>query len=229
MGNVAIPGNGIWIRRGCPPTASVLRFVIAPLRVGKAPLTCHCEAPQEPWQSRSTRRNTGKPRRIRRCLFEIAASGLRHPRNDTGGWHSQVCPCAPPGEAGYQICHCEAPQEPWQSRSTRSDRRKAIGESATASPRFPRRFAPQNDKLGSIARSAKPLYNLPACKALTTRKGHAASVRRQSRQRLRSERRYRRNWLVRFYRYLVRTGSAFPRLPRRLRLLAMTSRGRLPF
>ena len=151
------------------------------------------------------------------------------PRNDTGGRHSQVCPCAPPGEAGYQICHCEAPQEPRQSRSTRSDRRKAIGESATASPRFPRRFAPRNDKPGSIARSAKPLYNLPACKALTTRKGHAASVMRQSRQRLRSERRYRRNWLVRFYRYLVRTGSAFPRLPRRLRLLAMTSRGRLPF
>ena len=158
--------------------------------MGKAPLTCHCEAPQEPWQSRSTRRNTGKPRRIRKCLFEIAASGLRHPRNDTGGRHSQVCPCAPPGEAGYQICHCEAPQEPWQSRSTRSDRRKAIGESATASPRFPRRFAPRNDKPGSIARSAKPLYNLPACKALTTRKGHAASVRRQSRQRLRSDRRY---------------------------------------
>ena len=34
--------------------------------------------------------------------------------------------------------------------------------------------------------------------ALATRKGHAASVRRQSRQRLRSERRYGRNWLVRF-------------------------------
>ena len=46
----------------------------------------------------------------------------------------------------------------------------------------------------------------------TTRKGHAASVRRQSRQRLRSDRRYRRNRLVRFYRHLVRTGSAFPRL-----------------
>ena len=120
-------------------------------------------------------------------------------------------------------CHCEEAQPTWQSRSTRPDRGKAIGESATASPRFPRRFAPRNDKPGSIARSAKPLYNLPACKALTTRKGHAASVRRQSRQRLRSERRYRRNWLVRFYRYLVRTGSAFPRLPRRAcALLAMT-------
>ena len=97
--------------------------------MGKAPLTCHCEAPQEPWQSRSTRRNTGKPRRIRKCLFEIAASGLRPPRNDTGGRHSQVCPCAPPGEAGYQICHCEAPQEPWQSRSTRLEHRKAPAKS----------------------------------------------------------------------------------------------------
>ena len=47
-------------------------------------------------------------------------------------------------------CHCEAPQEPWQSRSTRPDPRKAIGESATASPRFPRRFAPRNDKLGGL-------------------------------------------------------------------------------
>ena len=51
--------------------------------------------------------------------------------------------------------------------------------------------------------------------ALTPRKGDAASVRRQSRQRLRSERRYRRNRFLRFYRHLVRTGSAFPRLPRR--------------
>ena len=51
--------------------------------------------------------------------------------------------------------------------------------------------------------------------AVTPRKGDAASVRRQSRQRLRSERRYRRNRFLRFYRHLVRTGSAFPRLPRR--------------
>ena len=64
-------------------------------------------------------------------------------------------------------------------------------------------------------RSAILPGNLQLPMALATRKGHAASVRRQSRQRLRSERRYRRNRLVRFYRHLVRTGSAFPRLPRR--------------
>ncbi len=40
--------------------------------------------------------------------------------------------------------------------------------------------------------------NLQLPMALTTRKGHAASVRRQSRQRLRSERRYRHNWRVAF-------------------------------
>ena len=61
---------------------------------------------------------------------------------------------------------------------------------------IPRRFAPRNDKSGGIARSTMSLHNLPACKALAARKGHAASVRRQSRQWLRSERRYRRN---RFY------------------------------
>ena len=74
-------------------------------------------------------------------------------------------------------------------------------------------------------RSAILPGNLQLPMALATRKGHAASVRRQSRQRLRSERRYiflsrsrrryRRNRSVRFYRHLVRTGSAFPRLPRR--------------
>ena len=51
---------------------------------------------------------------------------------------------------------------------------------------------------------------MPACMALTARKGHAASVRRQSRQRLRSERRYRRNRFSRFYRQPVRIGSIAP-------------------
>ena len=61
-------------------------------------------------------------------------------------------------------------------------------------------------------------------KALTTRKGHAASVRRQSRQRLRSERRYRRNWSVHFIDALYEL-----QLPSRdchvASLLAMTIRG----
>ena len=46
--------------------------------------------------------------------------------------------------------------------------------------------------------------------AVTPRKGDAASVRRQSRQRLRSERRYRRNWCIPFSRRPVRIGSIAP-------------------
>ena len=98
----------------------------------------------------------------------------------------------------------------WQSRSTQPDNRvlpantAALRDGASRTPPPTRRV-----------RSAGIPGNLQLPKALTTRKGHAASVRRQSRQRLRSERRYRRNRLVRFYRHLVRTGSAFLRLPRR--------------
>ena len=44
-----------------------------------------------------------------------------------------------------------------------------------------------------------------------------------------SERRYRRNRSVRFYRHLVRTGSAFPRLPRAQSALAMTNLGAIAF
>ena len=84
-----------------------------------------------------------------------------------------------------------------QSRRTRPHRGKAIGENATAFPRLPRRFAPRNDTSGGYCGAPAPSSGLiPLCKAL-------------------NERRYRRNRSVRFYRHLVRTGSAFPRLPRR--------------
>ena len=135
-----------------------------------------------------------------------------------------------------------------------------LARTGSAFPRLPRRFAPRNDNLGECRGALAPLHGLiPLYKALTARKGHAASVRRQSRQRLRSDRRYRRNRFLRFYRHLVRTGSAFPRLPRRFAprndksggqhcfnggrygsgvpsrdchvasLLAMTNRGCMPF
>ena len=86
----------------------------------------------------------------------------------------------------------------WESRSTRPHRGKAIGKIATAFPRLPRaQSALAMTNLLALRhriRAAQPT----ACKALNPRKGDAASVRRQSRQRLRSERRYRRNRLVRF-------------------------------
>ena len=74
---------------------------------------------------------------------------------------------------------------------------------------------PRNDKLGSLTHSPEIPPDLQLPKAVTTRKGYAASVRQQSRQRLRSDRRYRRNWCIPFYRRPVRVGSASPRLPRR--------------
>ncbi len=86
----------------------------------------------------------------------------------------------------------------WESRSTRPHRGKAIGKIATACPRLPRAqsaLAMTNlvaSAVGGVHR------NLQLPMALTTRKGHAASVRRQSRQLLRRERRYRCNRLVRF-------------------------------
>ena len=94
-----------------------------------------------------------------------------------------------------------------QSRSSRLHRGKVTGEIATAFPRLPRRFAPRNDTSGGYCGAPAPSSGLiPLCKAL-------------------NERRYRRNRSVRFYRHLVRTGSAFPRLPRPLWGLAMTRQG----
>ena len=50
----------------------------------------------------------------------------------------------------------------WQSRSTRPDHRKAIGENATAFPRLPRRFAPRNDTSGSaVVHQRPPTVELP--------------------------------------------------------------------
>ena len=84
-----------------------------------------------------------------------------------------------------------------QSRRTRPHRGKAIGENATAFPRLPRRFAPRNDTSGGCGGAPELSSGLmPLCKALT-------------------ERRYRRNRCIPFYRQPVRTASAFPRLPRR--------------
>ena len=51
----------------------------------------------------------------------------------------------------------------WQSRTTRLHHRKAIGEIAAASPRFPRRFAPRNDKPESLCvrRKCQPTCRPP--------------------------------------------------------------------
>ena len=85
-----------------------------------------------------------------------------------------------------------------------------LARTGSAFPRLPRRFAPRNDNLGECRGAPALSYGLiPLYKALT-------------------ERRYRRNWCVPFSRWLVRDGSAFPRLPRAQSALAMTNRWRSP-
>ena len=75
---------------------------------------------------------------------------------------------------GKQVCHCEGALRPWQSRSTRSDNRKASGEYGSVTQRGVEDAAPYKACAVDIVHG-----NLQLPKALT-------------------ERRYRRNWLVRF-------------------------------
>ena len=54
--------------------------------------------------------------------------------------------------------------------------RRWLVRAATAFPRLPRRFAPRNDNLGECRGAPAPLHGLiPLYKALTARKGHAAT------------------------------------------------------
>ena len=87
---------------------------------------------------------------------------------------------------GKQVCHCEGALRPWQSRSTRSDNRKASGEYGSVTQRGVEDAAPYKACAVDIVHG-----NLQLPKALT-------------------ERRYRRNRLVRFCRQPVRIASAPP-------------------
>ena len=115
-------------------------------------------------------------RRIRNCLPEIAASGLRPPRNDTGRRHSQVC-------------HCEAPQEPWQSRRMQPEHGKAPGEFAGAFPRLPRRacaLLAMTREEGTpkfvIARFRRSRGNLAGCSRNTGKPPANSQVRSRDRR-----------------------------------------------
>ena len=91
--------------------------------------------------------------------------------------------------------------------------------------RFPRRFAPRNDTSGWPGGGNCALHRIRSTFAASrtgpavrspTRCVRSARALGNSRVRMAlAERRYRRNRSVRFYRHLERTGSAFPRLPRR--------------
>ena len=94
-------------------------------------------------------------------------------------------------------------------RQLRFRRERPVIRPSTA--RLPRRFAPRNDTSGgAVVHQCPPAVEFSCTRRSTPVKGHAASVRRQSRQRLRSERRYRRNWCMPLYRYPTRIAGAAP-------------------
>ena len=170
-----------------------------------APLICHCE------EAAGRRGNLGKAVTILPglscdpagyCEIATAPSG---PRNDTSGW----CGGAPAPLRGLIALYRALTERRYRPRRNRFH----FNDSLCVSTALRREgHAPP---LQWRVRSTMVPGNLQLPMAVTTRKGHAASVRRQSRQRLRSDRRYRRNRFLRYYRQPVRTASAFPRLPRR--------------
>ena len=155
----------------------------------RAPLTCHCEERSDVAISQYPAASWESYRRKRNCLPEIAPQGHFLALRAQGA----TAPLGPRNDKSGGVCHFDGGLYGLQVH--RREGHAPPLQWRVQSPRVP--------------------GNLQLPMAVTPRKGDAASVRRQSRQRLRSDRRYRRNRLVRFYRHLVRTGSAFPRLPRR--------------
>ena len=75
---------------------------------GKGTQVCHCE----PCGARrgnlaGCSRNAERPPANSLLPSRDCRVGLRPPRNDTGGRHSQARRCAPPNGKGTQVCHCE--------------------------------------------------------------------------------------------------------------------------
>ncbi len=125
---------------------------------------CHCEGASRPWQSRE---GTADLERLSLKWYVPIAS--------VAAVTAQPLAALPPYGCGVPLAGNERPagwqylrhkfigampsslslrggrRPTWQSRSTRPDHRKAIGENAAAFPRLPRRFAPRNDKSGAVA------------------------------------------------------------------------------
>ena len=110
------------------------------------------------------------------------------PRNDTSGW----CGGAPAPLRGLIALYRALTERRYRPRRNRFH----FNDSLCVSTALRREgHAPP---LQWRVRSTMVPGNLQLPMAVTTRKGHAASVRRQSRQRLRSDRRYRRNRCIPF-------------------------------
>ena len=80
----------------------------------------------------------------------------------------------------HQACHCEGASRPWQSRGGSCVFADGFPAIQPGTARLPRRFAPRNDTSGGCGGAPELSSGLmPLCKAVT-------------------DRRYRRNWSVRF-------------------------------
>ena len=160
--------------------------------------------------------------KIRSCARQLFA------RCRGGDNRARRCTCSPyKPPSKWQtppICHCE---EAKGRRGALSARREEVplgcnlGKAAAISPKA----SPRSDCVLRDCHVASLLA--------MTRQGNArctsALLPLNIPYKAVTDRRYRRNRSVRFYRHLVRTGSAFPRLPRAQSALAMTNRGPLPF
>ena len=153
-----------------------------------APLICHCE------EAAGRRGNLGKAVTILPglscdpagyCEIATAPSG---PRNDTSGG----CGSAPAPLRGLIALYRALTERRYRPRRNRFH----FNDSLCVSTALRREgHAPP---LQWRVRSTMVPGNLQLPMAVTPRKGDAASVRRQSRQRLRSDRRYRRNRCIPF-------------------------------
>ena len=190
----------------------------------RAPLTCHCEAPTGPWQSRSTRPHRGKAIGENTTAFPrlhpkgtSSRFALRAPRprwglamTNRGAFAILTAVCTGckciagrgmplPYNGVYnhreypEICSCQ-----WRSLSAATD---AIGAYRFHGGRYESAALRREGHAPPLqwrVQSPRVPGNLQLPMAVTPRKGDAASVRRQSRQRLRSDRRYRRNRCISF-------------------------------
>ena len=153
-----------------------------------APLICHCEEAAGRRGNLAVQcRIIGYSQRKRNCLHEIATAPSG-PRNDTSGW----CGGAPAPLRGLIALYRALTERRYRPRRNRFHFNDSLCVSTAL------RWEGHAPPLQWRVRSTMVPGNLQLPMALTTRKGHAASVRRQSRQRLRSDRRYRRNWYIPF-------------------------------
>ena len=130
----------------------------------RRPKACHCEAPKGPWRPERAARGSAlgvQSRQGTSSSYKVPIKTYK-PIASVAAFPAQPLAALPPYGCGVPLAVCERPagwqylrrkfigampsslslrggrRPTWQSRSTRPDHRKAIGENATAFPRLPR-------------------------------------------------------------------------------------------